>query len=59
MLLLVGFLLALARERWLVASVLALGLGVTRPIAVPLGLVALVAVVLRWRRRSGEPAAAR
>ena len=54
MLLLVGFLLALARERWLVASVLALGLGVTRPIAVPLGLVALVAVVLRWRRRSGE-----
>jgi len=54
MLLLVGFLLALARERWLVASLLALGLGVTRPIAVPLGLVALVAVVLRWRRRSGE-----
>ena len=45
MLLLAAFLLALSRERWLVASALALGIGVTRPIAVPLGVVALVAVV--------------
>jgi hypothetical protein len=54
MLLLAGFLLALSRERWLVASALALGIGVTRPIAVPLGVVALVGVVLRWRHRSGH-----
>ena len=54
MLLLAAFLLALSRERWLLASALAVGIGVTRPIAVPLGVVALVAVVLRWRHRSGR-----
>ena len=54
-LLLCGFLLALSRERWLVASLLALCTGLARPIALPLGLVALVAVWLRWRRRHRTP----
>jgi hypothetical protein len=58
-LLLCAFLLALSRERWLVASVLALCTGLARPIALPLGLVALVAVVLRWRRREREPVSRR
>ena len=52
MLLLVGYLYALARERWLVATVVALLVGLSRPIAVPLGLVTLVVVVLRWRARA-------
>jgi hypothetical protein len=30
-------------------------MGLTRPIAVPLGVVTLVAVVLRWRRRRSDP----
>lgn len=51
MLLLVACLLALSRERWLVAMWVALLLGLARPIAVPLGLVTLVVVVLRWRAR--------
>ena len=55
MLLLCGYLLALSRERWLVAAGLALLIGVTRPIALPLGVVTLVAVWLRWRRRAAEP----
>ncbi len=54
-LLLCGFLLALSRERWLIASLLALCTGLARPIALPLGLVALVAVWLRWRRRDRDP----
>lgn len=53
-LLLCGFLLALSRDRWLVAGGLALATGVTRPIAVPLAVVALVAVWLRWRRRRSD-----
>ena len=55
MLLLVGYLYALARERWLVATVVALLVGLSRPIAVPLGLVTLVVVVLRWRARRERP----
>lgn len=55
MLLLVGYLYALARERWLVATVVALLVGLSRPIAVPLGVVTLVVVVLRWRRRRDRP----
>ena len=54
MLLLCGYLLALRRERWLVATALAVLIGLSRPIAVPLGLVTLVAVWLRWRRRHTE-----
>ena len=55
MLLLVGYLYALARERWLVATAVAVLVGLSRPIAVPLGLVTLVVVVLRWRRRRERP----
>jgi len=55
MLLLCGYLLALSRERWLVATGLALLIGITRPIALPLGVVTVVAVWLRWRRRSVAP----
>jgi len=45
----------LARERWVAAGCVALLTGLARPIALPLGMVALVAVVLRWRRRAAEP----
>ncbi|WP_109472183.1 hypothetical protein [Ornithinimicrobium cavernae] len=45
----------LIRHRWLAAGAVALLTGLARPIALPLGLVALVAVVLRWRRRHEEP----
>ncbi|MEW1953844.1 hypothetical protein [Terrabacter sp. NPDC080008] len=55
MLLLVAYLYALAKERWLVATAVALLLGLSRPIAVPLGIVTLVVVVLRWRRRRDRP----
>lgn len=55
MLLLCGYLLALRRERWLVATALAVLIGLSRPIAVPLALVTLVAVWLRWRRRHTDP----
>ncbi len=52
MLLLLAYLLALSRERWLVAAGVALLIGIARPIAVPLGLVTLVALWLRWRARA-------
>lgn len=45
----------LIRQQWWVAGAVALLTGLARPIALPLGLVALVAVVLRWRRRHQEP----
>lgn len=54
-LLLCGFLLALTRERWLIATGLAVLIGLSRPIALPLGVVTLVALWLRWRRRGSEP----
>lgn len=57
MLLLVGYLYALSRERWLVATVIALLVGLSRPIAVPLGLVTLVVVYVRWRHRRARPIA--
>ncbi|WP_226345109.1 glycosyltransferase family 39 protein [Agilicoccus flavus] len=53
--LLTGVLLALSRERWWTAAVIALLTGLTRPIAAPLGLVALVAVWMRWRQRHVRP----
>ena len=59
MLLLVGYLYALARERWLVATVVALLVGLSRPIAVPLAVVTLVVVVVRWRRRRARPISGR
>ena len=55
MLLLVAYLLALARERWLVAAGVAVLVGLTRPIAVPLGVVTLVALWSRWRARADRP----
>jgi hypothetical protein len=55
MLLLVGYLYALARERWLVATAVAVLIGLSRPIAAPLGLVTLVVVFVRWRRRRERP----
>ncbi|YAL84013.1 hypothetical protein ACMYYO_04165 [Dermacoccaceae bacterium W4C1] len=57
LLLLSGFLLAVSRQRWGVAIVLALATGLARPVALPLGLVALVAVIMRWRERQSRPIA--
>ncbi|PID96830.1 MAG: hypothetical protein CSA84_03445 [Actinomycetales bacterium] len=57
MLLICGYLLVLRRERWLVATALAVLVGVSRPIAVPLAIVSAVALWLRWRRRATEPVA--
>lgn len=54
-LLLCGFLWAISKERWIVAAALALLIGLTRAMALPLAIVAVVAVVLRWRRRTAEP----
>lgn len=54
-LLLVGFLWAVSRERWLITAGLALLIGLTRSIALPLAVVGLVAVFLRWRRRREDP----
>jgi len=58
-LLLCGFLWAISKERWLIAAGLALLTGVTRAMALPLAVVALVAVFLRWRRRKEDPITAR
>lgn len=55
MLLLTAYLYALDRERWLVATGVALLVGLSRPIAVPLGLVTLAVVVARWRGRTARP----
>lgn len=46
-------------ERWWAAAVCAFLTGLARPIAIPLGLVALVAVAVRWRRRTDRPIARR
>jgi len=54
-LLLCGFLWAISKERWIVTAGLALLIGLTRAMALPLAVVALVAVIMRWRRRSEEP----
>ena len=54
MLLLVAFLLLVVRRRWWGAAAVVLALGLTRPIALPLGLVVLVAVLLRWRQRESQ-----
>ena len=59
LLLLAAVLWLLVRERWWWAGAVALLTGLARPIALPLGLVALVCVVVRWRRREQEPISAR
>ncbi|CAN5311295.1 hypothetical protein BH09ACT12_BH09ACT12_18880 [soil metagenome] len=55
MLLLVGFLLLLVRGQWAACGLTALLLGLTRPIALPLSIVVIVAVWLRWRQRAERP----
>ncbi len=55
MTMLCGVLLALTKERWLIAAGIALLTGLSRPIAIPLGVVALVCVYLRWRQRREKP----
>lgn len=55
MLVLCALLWALMRRNWLVAGTLALLLGVTRPIAVPVAILVAVLLWLRWRRRAGDP----
>jgi hypothetical protein len=58
-LLLCGFLWAISKERWLMTAALALLIGLTRVMALPLAVVALVAVFLRWKRRKEDPITAR
>ena len=58
-LLLCAFLWSISKERWLITAVLALLTGVTRAMALPMVVVALVAVFLRWRRRKEDPITAR
>ncbi|MFK5646576.1 hypothetical protein ACI3ET_08615 [Ornithinimicrobium sp. LYQ121] len=55
LLLLAVVLWLLVRRRWLAAGLVALLTGLARPIALPLGLVALVAAVVRWRGRGQDP----
>lgn len=55
MVLLAGFLLLLEQEEWWWAGAVAVVIGLSRPIGLPLGLVALVAVGLRWWRRRERP----
>lgn len=59
MLLLVTFLLLLVRERWWLTGAVALALGLTRPIALPLVVVVAVALWMRWRVRQERPLARR
>ena len=57
MLVLTGFLWAVARQRWPASAGLALVLGLTRPIALPVLAVTAVALLLRWRARRSRPVA--
>lgn len=57
MVVLLATLTALDRERWFGAAGFAVLTGLARPIAVPLGIVTLVAVVVRWRARARRPLA--
>jgi hypothetical protein len=57
-LLLCGFLWAVSKERWLITAGLALLIGLSRAMALPLAVVAVVAVSLRWRRRRQDPISA-
>lgn len=55
MFILCGLLWAAIRRRWLLVGAMALLLGLTRPIAVPVLAVVAVALVLRWRDRAHRP----
>lgn len=57
LLLLAAALWLLVRQRWWAAALVALLTGLARPVALPLGLVALVVVVARWRGRAARPVA--
>ncbi|MFV0464274.1 MAG: hypothetical protein ACK5MP_13960 [Nostocoides sp.] len=54
-LLLALYLLAVQDRRWWAAAGLAPLIGLTRPIAAPLGVVLLTALVARWRARGQDP----
>jgi len=55
LLVLVGFLLAVRTEAWIPAGILALTMGLTRPIAAPMTLVVLAVAAARWRDRRARP----
>lgn len=55
MLLLASYLLLLLAERWWWAGAVAVVLGLARPIALPLVVVAVVAAAMRWRVRRQRP----
>lgn len=55
LLLLAVFLLLVTDGRWLAAGLVALVIGLTRPIAAPLGVVLVVALLVRWRARRERP----
>jgi hypothetical protein len=55
MLVLCGLLWALIRRNWVIIGALALLLGITRPIAVPVAMVVALMLLLRWRRRADDP----
>jgi hypothetical protein len=55
MLVLCLLLWALLRRQWFAVGALALLLGLTRPIAVPVVVVVAVALYVRWRRRAVAP----
>jgi hypothetical protein len=55
MLVLCALLWALARRQWFATGLLALLMGVTRPIAVPVAVMVAVLLWLRWRRRATDP----
>ena len=48
-------LFALDRRRWVLAGCIAVVSGLTRAVTLPLGLVALICVIVRWRGRHQEP----
>ncbi len=48
-------LLALDRRRWVLTGFIAVISGLTRAMTLPLGLVALIAVIVRWRERDEQP----
>jgi hypothetical protein len=57
MVVLCGLLWALMRRNWVLTGALALLLGLTRPIAVPVAVVVALMLLVRWRRRAVDPVA--
>lgn len=48
-------LFALDRQRWVLAGCIAVISGLTRAVTLPLGLVAVICVIVRWRGREENP----